>query len=200
MEIKKSPEEVSDRFIEELIKRVIIPIVKDVRMILLYSFHTENGKHENYRGLCDIATDMVLERINMYMETYFKHLDFELHDKHGEQRHNPKISSENWVLQHTWGYFRIGSKEIYIDPTSSQFKDIWDDIPDFYVSTDPPKWYYDDRKNPAFNGITRKLNETIKIPMYLKDGEDSRWVKDGIVEFCQYALWGYISDALHNII
>lgn len=199
MKDQKTSYLITDQFIKALIHQVIKPIVQDVRLTLLCSYNVSKGEYRNYRGLCDVATKMVLDRINEYMKAHFNYMNFETITKHGEQRHCPEILSTNWVYQHTWGCLRVGTREIYIDPTCGQFNDIWDDaLPDFYISEEPPRWFYDDRKNPAFNGITRKINELIKIPLYLEDGKDSRWVKEGIIEFMQYGIWGYISDKIYR--
>lgn len=70
---------------------------------------------------------------------------------HGEQRHSPKIDEECWGIEHTWISVRYKNITVYCDPTSSQFKWLWKDIPDYYVSTTKPRWFYPDSENPEWN-------------------------------------------------
>ena len=83
---------------------------------------------------------------------------------------------------------------IYVDPTSSQFSYIHDDIPDYYISTDKPKWYYPDDENPAWKGITKKINSLIRITRKINGNK----VHYGIIEFIQYEIWGIISDLIRS--
>ena len=65
---------------------------------------------------------------------------------HGEQRHMVE-NHPSWYYQHTWAAIIINRRKFYVDPTSQQFKHIYADIPDFYISEKPPRWYLADRDN-----------------------------------------------------
>lgn len=70
---------------------------------------------------------------------------------HGEQAHSTKIKEEYWGIEHTWIAVHYKDITVYADPTASQFKWLWHDIPDYYVSTRKPKWFYPDSENPRWN-------------------------------------------------
>lgn len=85
----------------------------------------------------------------------------------------------------------------YVDPTMGQFKYLYNNIPDYWVSTKNPAryYYYQDRKNPAWHPfITRFINQNIKVPVEY-NGEMH---KEGIIEFIQYEIWGKISQFIYE--
>lgn len=176
----------------------ISKIVLDVRSSLGERYDVgRDSPYADYSGLCDMASAMV----SSYVEKYAKQCEIpvEITTLHGEQRHTPKLKSEYWALQHTWVVVKFENFHVYVDPTSGQFKRFYPDIPDFYVSTKPPKWFYPDAKNPAWNGFTLKLNEKIWITHNRMTPYGVRPVSDGVVEYCQYEIWGRISDLLRRI-
>lgn len=183
-----------------------------VRRKLREEYNISSGPYYHYCGLCDKACDMVvseLERLlNSNIQGYSTIKSMTPHTKHGEQKHLPTIDSLSWPRQHTWLYVEFKPVDVevdivglYIDPTSEQFRDIYPYIPTSIISTEEPKWYYDDRKNPLWNGITKKLNDWIQFNKTITEPDLSRRkVKEGIIEFLQYDVWGYISDVIHYII
>ena len=200
---RKSPRKLStdEMFIYNgTVLRMIKPIVMKVRDIIAETHDVSiTGDYPNYSGLCYYASTMVVERIDeLNMDR--KHPDFVAVTVHGEQKHSPRAYSKYWPKQHEWVevYVKVLDTYIYIDPTSGQFKHIYDDIPDFYISLNPPKWYYPDRENPAWNGITKKINELIEIPYKLKG--DDFIAHEGIIEAFQYRIWGTISDLIWSLI
>lgn len=145
-------------------------MVKTIRKELLND--NDRPKYDDYVGLCDAVWEKLEKKINEHNNSYimkemFKGqlIPFQLH---GEMRHTSKINPDNWGYQHTW-YAVIWKQNnyneysippsykeiIYIDPTSQQFQWLFTDIPNYYISTIPPKWYYWDSLNPTFIGIRR---------------------------------------------
>ena len=197
---------ITDEFVDSFITRVILPTVLSVRKDLALQFDVSKGKYIKYRGLCDTATIMVNERLQNYIDTMMIDCDFEVHSIHGEQRHCPKIPTSNWEYEHTWGYIQMGPKRVYYDATSSQFRFIWRDIPDYYVSTKPPKWYLPDgdsliydRRADGSGHISKKMNEQIKFPVKTKYQGEVYHREIGITEILVYFVWGTISDMIHHI-
>lgn len=175
-----------------------IPIIDEVRKEIAETHDVESKDSDFYRytGLCDYASSMIVSKINSLNEDR-NNPDFIAGTVHGEQKHSPRIESKYWAEQHTWVAVLLCRLNcfIFIDPTSSQFKRLYSDIPDIYISMRPPKWFYPDRKNPLWNGITGKINESIKFPF--KHGDFI--VHDGLIEILQYRVWGNISDLLRKI-
>lgn len=158
-----------------------------------------NPDNPNYAGLCYQATSMFLEKMKESCEKRGIPLKFK--SIHGEQRHNPNLHSTKWHFQHQWCWVDLLGKRYYVDCTCGQFKDLYDDIPDYYISIKKPKWFLDDRKNIAFNGFTKWLNQKIVIRrrIVLTDMGKTE-VHDGIIEFIQYEIWGPISDFIRKIL
>lgn len=163
--------------------------------------HTVGSNPDNpgYAGLCYQATSMFLEEMKESCEKRGIPLKFK--SIHGEQRHNPNLHSTKWHFQHQWCWVDLLGKRYYVDCTCGQFKDLYDDIPDYYISIKKPKWFLDDRKNIAFNGFTKWLNQKIIIRrrVVLTDMGKTE-VHDGIIEFIQYEIWGPISDFIRKIL
>lgn len=179
---------------------IIKPSVLKVRSKLAEKYDIYHGDNKRYEGLCFEAVDMLNEEIRR--SCMKRCIKFKFKEHHGEIKHNPRVLSEYWPIQHTWCETTIFGIKLYVDPTCCQFrnyKSLLDlHIPDFYISTYPPKWFYDDRHNPAFNGITRYINEIIKI-RYRPNGMD-HYISEGIIEFIQYEIWGRISDVVHSLL
>ena len=149
---------------------------------------------ENDLGRYGYVPSMFMNDLNKYIEK--KHgIISSTYIIHGELRHTPRIKSEYWVTQHKWLVMEYYGYYIYIDPISSQFNKLFNDIPDFYVSIEQPKWYYSYIQNIAYTKLGIKLNRSVRVHCN-KDGIHYRV---GLVEWFQYFLWGRISDILHNI-
>lgn len=182
---------------------IIRPSVIKVREKLHKDYDTSKGYNERYMGLCDIAVEMLRNELRKVCSKKGFKLSFKIH--HGEIRHTPKIESRFWPLQHTWCEATIFGIRFYIDPTCEQFYNYefgYDlSMPSYYISIYPPEWFYDDRHNPAFNGITGILNNIIRIKhkYRIKTTGTNRYeeISEGIVEFVQYSIWSKISDLFH---
>lgn len=186
--------------IETLINKDIIPIVKSVRDNLGYIYDTDNPNsyHTNFTGLCDVACCDVKEILLDRLKFKYDITTAKISIIHGEQRHTPLIKSLYWWFEHTWLELSIGDKKVYIDPTSSQFKDLYNDIPDYYVSLTPPKWYLPDSKNPIFsNKILCRINN--KFHVRVMHDCDSGYTLVGIIEYIYYELWAELSDVIHKL-
>lgn len=179
----------------------IIPIVISIRERLSDEYNVNNiwGDNLDYRGLCDITYVMLTDRISLFNKLHG--VDWKVIHFHGEQKHTPRINSKNWAFQHTWAAVTDGVDIIYVDITSQQFKWLYPDIPDYYISFKAPKWYYSDKKNPAYSGITGKLNRKFRIKRKIKLPNGFIVdASDGIIELCQYEIWGPLSNILRFII
>ena len=145
-------------------------------------------------GRYGYITDLLAQELKSYMEN--KHGVYAtIKTVHGELRHTPKINSIYWTTLHKWIYMEYGNCHIYIDPTSKQFRSLYPDIPDYYVSTNPPKWYYGNYQNIGYGNLGSKLNRKYRIKTVMRE----QTTKLGLVEFFQYKVWGSISDIIHKM-
>ena len=179
---------------EENAINFLIDIVVEIRNELAIEYDILNrDEFEDYRSLCDTSIKMLNNKLIEYMDAY--EIAIKCTAIHGEQKHNSRIDSSYWFYQHTWALVTINEISIYVDPTSSQFRYLYPDIPDFYISTIAPPWYYPDSKNPVFNNkITRWIDDHIKIPLLYYKRFDGKHPKLGIIEFFQYEIWGGLCD------
>lgn len=186
--------------INSLLTDVIPMVVESVRDKLSRKYDVTSGGCEKFAGLCDVASAEVILRLKDYLINigFTTPGDFTIMSIHGEQRHSTIIESRFWILQHTWVYLNIFNTAIYIDPTSSQFDNIYNDIPSYYISTVKPKWFYPDRENPAWRGMGCKINNVKIIPRKIMLNDDIYQARDGIIEFIQYEIWGRISDTIRK--
>ena len=115
----------------------------------------------------------------------------------GEQRHLPRINSGYWDLRHTWSRLDIDGRTYYIDPNIRKFNWLYKDkLPDSYVSTKKPKWFYSDHDNLRNIAPLRWFeNYTVNIHPFYE--EKASCVS--LTEYLQYFVWGCISDHIHNI-
>lgn len=176
----------------DLVEAEVISVRDDMSKI----YDVTDGFYKNFHGLCNTATIRLIDNLRISL----KNTPVDIYSIHGEQKHTPRTESCHWPFQHTWLAVDFDQCTIYADPTCGQFKDLYNDIPDYYVSTKPPKWFYPDSRNPVWNGITARINEKIKIkrkgvPPYSAD----KIIEDGIIEFLQYEVWGRISDIIRKI-
>ena len=184
--------------VEEAVAGIIYRIVVDIRKELSMSYNVHKGLYKNYSGLCDTSIEMLADKLKRY--GIKAKIEIQCNGIHGEQRHSPRLDSSFWSYQHTWAVVKMMGVTMYVDPTSSQFKDIYQYIPDFYISTKKPEWYYPDSENPIYgNKIMRYLNDHIQIPRKVKlpNGMIAR-TKDGLIEYIQYEIWGKISDSMNK--
>lgn len=184
---------------EKVLAEICHDMVVLIRKNLAKEFDVVN-EFPNYSGLCDTSITMLMILCKEYSKV--NNINLECRGIHGEQSHHVRLDSKCWGYQHTWAVVRCHGIDMYVDPTSGQFQCIYDDIPDFYVSTKKPKWYYPDKKNPQFNNrFTRKLNELITFhrKVTFSNGKTIN-VTDGIIEILQYEVWGKISDMIRKFI
>lgn len=188
--------EMSEKDFEFAAWDVINDIVSSVRKELSSLYNIEKGgDFERFNGLCDEACSMVKEKLDIYAKVHRMIITSTI--RHGEQAHHPRILSKYWPLQHTWLLVTWNQKYFFVDPTSSQFMDIYTDIPYSYISTNYPKWFYWDGLNPIYGPIGSKINKYIKLPWC--DVDEGKWTSIGIIEFFQYKVWGSISDIIHYL-
>lgn len=187
---------------DEEFEAMLKELVEDVRLELSnrYKIHACDSDNYHYQGLCDEACrmiDYILSNVSVRIFKKTKGKVLGVLHRHGEQKHSPVVTeSKNWPLQHSWLIVKYDNEKWYVDATCQQFGWLYDDIPDLYVSKEPPRWFYDDRDNPAWNGITKKINNMIVIPRRINNS--NVYVKDGLIEFIQYEIWGRISDYIRR--
>ena len=173
--------------------------VGEVRRKLEPQTSGASSLHPHYAGLCYEATQLFIENIQKSCEK--KGLSFKFKSIHGEQRHTPKIPSNQWTAQHQWCWVEISGRRYYVDCTCEQFKHMYPDIPDYYISVKKPKWFIDDRSNIAFNGVTKWINLKIVLKRRVEILDFGPMeVHDGIIEFIQYEIWGRISDGIRKVL
>lgn len=187
--------------INSLLTDIIPMIVESVRDKLSRQYDVTSGGYEKFAGLCDVASAEVILRLKDYLTNsgFTTPEDFTVTSIHGEQRHSTIIESKFWFLQHTWVCLNIFNTVIYIDPTSSQFDNIYHDIPSYYISMVKPKWFYPDKENPMWRGIGCKINRIKFIPRKIIVNNKIYKTHDGIIEFAQYEIWGRISDTIRRV-
>lgn len=189
------PDPITEDYVKEFMSTVINPIVNGIRKDLAIRFNVHKGENVNYTGLCDVASELFVKQMEYHVGTFIKPGAVKVEIHHGEQRHCPRISSWYWGAQHTWNVVLLGQYKIYVDCTSSQFAKYYQKIPQYYISTIPPKWYIDDRNNKALDRSEWKINKIIKVPVF---GEKRvSWV--GIMDILTYYVWGAISDLIGSI-
>ena len=79
-----------------------------------------------------------------------KFKDCEFYLQHGEIAHSLNIPSKYWSIQHTWLKIKKGELVLYVDATCDQFRHLFKEIPDFYISEKKPKWFLNDEENLRF--------------------------------------------------
>jgi hypothetical protein len=162
---------------------LIKSIVLNIREILDDEYDTmAGGDFEGYRGLCDKSYIMFKKEIKKINVKY--KMNLEVIHFHGEQKHTPKINPMNWCYQHTWAGIRNDSGDIiYVDPTCQQFKWLYNDIPDYYISVTPPPWYISDRDNIFFK-VYRK----------------NEWIAINVIGKIDYYIWGGICKLYRKVL
>lgn len=177
----------------------ILDIVKSIRKELSKQYDITVPPYLNYCGLCDIASVKCKEEIILKLKDKWN-LEADVECLHGEQKHSTLSKSTYWSREHTWVRVHVASFEIYVDPTSGQFKDSYKDIPDYYISSVKPKWYYPDRENWRFNNkVGLWLTNHRCIKRKIKIGGEEYMVHDSISEFLQFEVWGRISDIIRKL-
>lgn len=180
-------------------KKVIEKLILQVRSELSILYDVDEGQeYEYFAGLCEISCERFEELISDLNDRLGTNLKVKRH--HGEQRHTPLIESKYWPIEHTWASVTCGNVVLYIDITSSQFKYIYDDIPDYYISTSKPKWYYPDYDNWRFKGkVIKRLMNYRCIKHTIQINGEPLVINDSVAEVLQFDIWGRISDAIHRI-
>lgn len=184
--------------VEEAVAGILYNMVIEIRKELSMQYDIYKGEYENYSGLCDLSIIMLCDKLNKY--TNKTKVEIVCTPVHGEQQHVPRLDSSFWYYQHTWAIVKMMGVTMYVDPTSGQFKNIYKYIPDFYISTKKPDWFYADSENPLYsNKFIRFLNDHIQISRKVKLSNGViTCTKDGIVEYIQYDIWGKLSNSLNK--
>lgn len=177
---------------------LIYPVVKHIQDILSRKYNIYDGAHENYAGLCNEASAMFVDSFQKTLKSLFPGLKIIASIKtiHGELAHNSMTLSSNWGIEHTIVKIKMLGKTWYVDPTCYQFIYYYDEMPDYWISTECPPYFYPDEKNPVYRGgIISKINTRFKLQYY----ECGYLRRCGIIEFFQYKIHGKISDIIHRL-
>lgn len=182
------------------IREYLIKIGAYIRMQLRLQWNIERGEYEDYRGLCDQASEMVAEEIkkgyNTYQDRYGPLTCVQMLGPyhapcihHGEIAHTSRYPSQYWGIEHTYVIYEVRGIEFYVDLTCQQFQWLDPSIPDYYIGTKPPFWLYEDRKNPRWKdhgwyGFWNRI--------HLVHGKKRK--RDSVIEFLQYEVWGKLCD------
>lgn len=129
----------------------------DISIEVLRRQHSDFNPYNDstYDGLCNEACDIFLQVMKKVYNKDGKLI-------HGELRHNSKVNSENWNIEHTW----IKYNGYYIDFTCGQFRNLIKTIPSQYVSRVSPKWFIRDKYNLSIkNDLFAWLLYRIKAPI-----------------------------------
>lgn len=141
---------------------------------------------KTYAGMCNVACQYMKEYI---ATTYWANVDepIKVQFVHGELIKSPMVKSEDWHYEHTWLKLSLRDKWLYVDPTAKQWKVVFPNIPDVYISVVPPRWFIPDaisslRLPPvkALNNI-RMFDKTINMDVGAYD-----WFVDNV--------YGKVSD------
>lgn len=167
---------------DDFIKHNITPIVLKIRNRLALERDTDGNIHSNYRGLCFKSVKLLKEEVHNLNNKYGT--DLKVKEIHGEQKHSHKIDRSNWYLQHSWAvvYGLAINDVIYVDITSQQFQGIYDDIPDYYISLEPPVWYLPDSENRS-------------ILLY----DNHKWFTVHIYDELVFYIWGGICNLYRKL-
>jgi hypothetical protein len=166
-----------------IIQEHLEPIVLKVRKEMSEIYDITKSEYAEYAGLCNVGCAMFKFEIQELAKKY--DLDIKTMIIHGEQRHNHRIKPDDWYIQHTWisVYGLCLNENIYVDLTSQQFKYLYDDIPDYYISTTPPPWYMPDKENGFF-----------------KIYDFNKWIAIHIIENIDYHIWGGICKLYNKLL
>ena len=118
--------------------KTIEKIIKEIRRNLSKLENTTTGK-------CDLACELLIKELKKKSPE-----SCEIETQHGEVAHKFGIDSKHWGLQHTWLKITTKEKTLFVDPTCDQFRHLFKEIPDFYISEKKPKWFLNDEENLRF--------------------------------------------------
>lgn len=158
-----------DPQIQKFINEVVRPNVIAVREKLAkkYDVVDPESYNVNYNSLCIEASRMFVKRIKRYRKLNdISKLTLHVKTVHGEQKPHPRLKMKHWGCEHEWVVVTYVGVKIYVDVTCGQFVDFYRDVPDYYISTHPPKWFLPDKENPAIN---RPWNRRERIKGFFYD-------------------------------
>ena len=172
------------------INEIIIPAVRKTREELANEYDVEHFWSDNfkYRGLCDEASIRIMNKIKTELDD--SNLNYSIEAVHGEQRHTFYLKSKYWAYEHTWVHLKLYNHNYYIDATSEQFENIYDDIPKSFILYRKPNWFIADKNNWLWHNPWMYINRKIKVTH--KDEFGSH--RMDIFDYLVYIVWGRISD------
>lgn len=176
-------------------------LIQAVRDELRKHYDVDNffSDHFKFNGLCYSASQFMESALETWIEFYNEECNqnetIEVNIIHGEQRHTTNLESKYWTIEHTWVSVKVFGTLYYLDPTSSQFEKMYDDIPPYYIGLEPPKWFIADKDNWRYKKPW-KLLDKIRIKHKDQYGVHNIHFTDYLV----FVLWGRISDGIRKII
>lgn len=155
--------------INNFISHVIQKHVSYIRNEFSNEFNVNNGCFKNYRGLSYDMSEEFINKIKSYIKesNLSEDLGFSIKRIEGYPKLIKKRESNSTIFHHHWVEVSIFSKRIYVDLCSQEFKDLYKDIPDYYVGFKKPKWYFKYHSNDKLDNFILKvyrpiLNKIIK--------------------------------------
>lgn len=192
-------------FIRIITNSIIKPIVVYAQYCLKMEYDINSGKYEDYRGLCDRAANIINQHIiwDIYTSdkgsniTITEPHDVQIKTIHGELRHDSRIPSDCWYYQHTMSLIIVDGVKFYVDATCKQFRDLYAEMPEYYIGTKCPDWFYPDSRNPVFaSKLGLWIDGHFKITYKC---DDHMYDNIGIISYMQYIVHGKISDKIYHL-
>lgn len=184
-------------FINIIISNILIPDAEWTQNYINIYYNTESGEYEDYRGLCNHAATIFNSYIDISKLNIVENHKITIETIHGELRHDSRIPSIEWCNQHTMSIITIDGIKFYVDITCKQFRDLYAEMPEYYIGTKCPDWFYPDSRNPVF---ATKLGLWIDDHFKITHKEDDHmYANIGIISYIQYIVYGKISDKIHHI-
>ena len=184
-------------FINIIICNILKPAAEWTQNYINKHYNTESGEYEDYRGLCNHAVTILNSHIDISKLNIIENHKITIETIHGELHHDSRIPSIEWCDQHTMSLITIDGIKFYVDTTCKQFRNLYTEMPEYYVEAKCPDWFYPDKYSPVFgNKLGYWIDDHIKITH--RDNEHViHYI--GIISYIQYFIHGRISDKIHKI-
>ena len=136
-------------------EKELITIGAEVRDELSKSYDISNPKSKYYRcrGLCDIASQAIIDRVKAYADIH--KITVSAGMMHGEQKHIFGRNPQTWFMEHTWVKLFDGKNTVYMDATLEQFTELYKDrytfLPRVYISNKIFPMFLPDIEHPYFS-------------------------------------------------
>lgn len=181
----------------DLIYHNIDSICRDVKAKLDNEYNKYNGNITLYSEISLKAASYTLDRIiNLEKGSTF---NIRTEIVPTEIMHNSNFNSYYWPIEHYIVKIISNNETVYVDPSSFLLKNINKYICSYYVSDKKPWYLLLDENNIRFKKPFKFINN-IQLSVKLKGiNEPNKTAKIGIISFCQFIIWGSLSDIIFNL-